>query len=38
MNCVPDWAPAKRAGSDYYYYSGDKSYTSSKQDAEKHRK
>jgi capsular exopolysaccharide synthesis family protein len=28
MNCVPDWAPAKRAvsGADYYYYSGEREY------------
>jgi capsular exopolysaccharide synthesis family protein len=27
LNCVPDWAPAKGAGSDYYYYSGSKVYS-----------
>jgi len=27
LNCVPDWAPARHAGSDYhYYYSGNKEY------------
>ena len=26
LNCVPDWAPAKGAGADYYYYSGKKPY------------
>jgi capsular exopolysaccharide synthesis family protein len=26
LNCVPDWWPARRAGGDYYYYSGEKTY------------
>ena len=26
LNCVPDWSPAKHAGSEYYYYSGQKAY------------
>lgn len=26
LNCVPDWWPAKSAGSSYYYYSGQKAY------------
>jgi Mrp family chromosome partitioning ATPase len=26
MNCVPDWSPARHAGSNYYYYSGEKEY------------
>jgi capsular exopolysaccharide synthesis family protein len=25
LNCVPDWAPGKKAGSDYYYYAREKS-------------
>jgi capsular exopolysaccharide synthesis family protein len=28
LNCVPDWSPARYAGSDYHYYSREKSYTS----------
>lgn len=28
LNCVPDWSPAKHAGSNYYYYSGEKAYES----------
>lgn len=28
LNCVPDWSPAKGAGADYYYYSGNKDYSS----------
>jgi capsular exopolysaccharide synthesis family protein len=28
LNCVPDWSPARYAGSNYHYYSGEKSYTS----------
>ena len=23
LNCVPNWAPGRQAGSDYYYYSGE---------------
>jgi capsular exopolysaccharide synthesis family protein len=26
LNCVPDWSPARGAGADYYYYSGNKVY------------
>jgi len=26
LNCVPDWSPARHAGSEYYYYSGEKAY------------
>ena len=26
LNCVPDWSLARRAGADYYYYYGEKSY------------
>ena len=31
LNCVPDWKPARHAGTDYYYYSSEKNYTSSKE-------
>jgi capsular exopolysaccharide synthesis family protein len=33
LNCVPEWAPGRRAGADYYYYSGGKSYSRSQRDA-----
>lgn len=26
LNCVPEWSPGQRAGSDYYYYSGKSAY------------
>ena len=26
LNCVPDWSPARHAGSNYYYYSGGRAY------------
>lgn len=28
LNCVPEWSPGKRAGADYYYYSGKSAYRS----------
>ena len=33
LNCVPDWPLGKHAGSDYYYYSGEKRYQRSQGDA-----
>lgn len=30
LNCVPDWKPARNAGSDYYSYSSDKTYAKDK--------
>jgi len=33
LNCVPDWSPAKHAGTDYYYYSSDKVYSNNQRGA-----
>jgi Mrp family chromosome partitioning ATPase len=27
MNCIPDWSPGVKAGTDYYYYARDKVYS-----------
>jgi capsular exopolysaccharide synthesis family protein len=30
LNCVPDWKPARNAGSDYYHYSNENAYAKEK--------